>query len=46
MLKNINIRNIPEPIFYKAQEIKAKLLLKSWAELLETLLRTYEESQK
>jgi len=43
MLKNINIRDIPEPVYYKAQEIKAKLRLKSWTELLEFLLKKAEE---
>lgn len=44
MLKNINIRGIPEEIYYKAIEVKGKLKTKSWVDFLTELLKIAEDS--
>ena len=45
MLKNINIRDIPEPVYHKAVEWKGKLKAQSWADLLKKLLQIAEEQR-
>lgn len=45
MLKNINIRNVPERLYYKALELKGKYQAKSWADLLERLIEIAESSE-
>ena len=39
MLKNINIRDIPEPLYYQILGLKAKLNAKNWVEFLEKVLK-------
>jgi len=34
MLRNINIRDIPEQLYYDTVELKAKLEAKNWVEFL------------
>jgi len=34
MLKNINIRDIPEDLYYEILEIKAKIKAKNWVDFL------------
>lgn len=43
MTKNINIRDIPDNLYFKALELKGKLQLNSWAELLKKLMEAYEQ---
>ena len=45
MLKNINIRDVPEDLYYKALELKGKYKLKSWADLLKKLIEIAEVSE-
>lgn len=42
MKRNINIRDIPEPIYYKALELKAKFHAENWVVFLEKALRIME----
>lgn len=45
MKRNINIRGIPQPIYYKALELKAKLHAETWADFLEKVLKIVENRE-
>jgi len=45
MLKNINIRDIPEPLYYEALEVKAKLKAKNWVVFLEKIVKLAKEAE-
>jgi len=38
--KTINIRNIPEPLYYKILELKARLKARTWVKFLEMIAKT------
>ena len=43
MLKNINIRDIPEELYYDIVELKGKLRAKNWADFLRHVNRIVRE---
>ena len=43
MLKNINIRDIPEPLYYEVLQLKAKLRAKNWVDFLEKTVKKLKE---
>jgi hypothetical protein len=45
MYKNINIRDIPEPIYYKTIELKGKLKAKNWVAFLEKVIEAQEKKK-
>ena len=45
MLKNINIRDIPELLYYEALEAKAKLKAKNWVDFLEKVVKLVEATK-
>jgi len=42
MLKNINIRDIPEPLYFSVLEAKAHLKAKNWIVFLEKIIELVE----
>ena len=43
MLKNINIRDIPEELYYDTVELKAKLEAKTWVDFLKYVLDMWQK---
>ena len=43
MKRNINIRGIPEELYFKTLELKAKLKAKDWGDFLEKAVRIIEK---
>ncbi len=40
MVRNINIRDIPDTLYYKVMGLKAKLNAKTWIDFLEKITKT------
>jgi len=43
MDKNINIRDIPEPLYYRALALRGKLKAKNWEIFLEKIITEMEK---
>ena len=43
MLKNINIRDIPEHLYYDTIQLKAKLRARNWNQFLEKTVKILKE---
>ena len=45
MKRNINIRGIPEELYFKTLELKAKLKARNWVDFLERVNRIVERAK-